>query len=486
MIALRHLSLVLCLFILGAGIGVPAARAGQRRAPGSGIPLPTVESAQEGRIVRLERWLVAAARHTPGEDDDALEKIASWPNRDLEDLWVDANVLVQVMRGSKADRFSIRTGKQQTSTQILYSKTQLGQLRALACAAGGVLMEAGCMLAKAGEGLDSDLRQLAVLARSAKVRGDDNYILRRGALLHGDVAVLAPRAMIVPTEARSTARPQRFRMEISDGREVGMNQSAVHWEIARMLLDFVKPRGSDRADPGRDEMVRQWYRATAAWMQRHEDHDRAHLGRARELFPSDPDILFLSACQSETYAGVQIQAAVQSAVLATGVTLEVGSERTELRDAERLFRRTLEIRPEHAEARMRLGRVLALLGRHADAAAELRRASEALTETQLRYYVSLFLGAEEEALGNREAARTAYEQANTLAPVAQSPLLALSQLARRSGDRAAALRAMDRMFALEIDDPHDDPWWWYYVDQGRDADDLLDSMRRPFLAERLQ
>ena len=135
---------------------------------------------------------------------------------------------------------------------------------------------------------------------------------------------------------------------------------------------------------------------------------------------------------------------------------------------------------------MRLGRVLALLGRHADAAAELRRASEALTETQLRYYVSLFLGAEEEALGNREAARTAYEQANTLAPVAQSPLLALSQLARRSGDRAAALRAMDRMFALEIDDPHDDPWWWYYVDQGRDADDLLDSMRRPFLAERLQ
>lgn len=342
------------------------------------------------------------------------------------------------------------------------------------------------MLAKAGEGLDSDLRQLAVLARSAKVRGDDNYILRRGALLHGDVAVLAPRAMIVPTEARSTARPQRFRMEISDGREVGMNQSAAHWEIARMLLDFVKPRGSDRADPGRDEMVRQWYRATAAWMQRHEDHDSAHLGRARELFPADPDILFLSACQRETYAGVQIQAAVQSAVLATGVTLEVGSERTELREAERLFRRTLEIRPEHAEARMRLGRVLALLGRHADAAVELRRASEALTETQLRYYVSLFLGAEEEALGNREAARTAYEQANTLAPVAQSPLLALSQLARRNGDRAAALRAMDRMFALEIDDPHDDPWWWYYVDQGRDADDLLDSMRRPFLAERLQ
>ena len=475
-----------CICVLALGLVAPAASAGQRRAPGSGIPLPTVESAQDSRITRLEQWLVAIARHTPGEDDDALEEIASWPNRDLEDLWIDTNVLVQVMRGSKADRFSVRTEKRRTSTQILYSKTQLGQLRGLACAAGGVLMGAGCMLAKAGEGLGPDLRQLAVLARSAKLRGDDNYILRWGALLHGDVAVLAPLAMIVPAETRSTARPERFRMEISDGREVGLNQSAVHWEIARMLLDFVIPRGGDRADPGHDDMVRQWYRATSAWMQRHEDHDKAHLDRARELFPADPDILFLSACQRETYAGVQIQTAVRSAVLATGVTLDVRSGRTELREAETFFRRTLELKPDYAEARMRLGRVLAVLGRHADAAAELRRALEALTEAQLRYYASLFLGAEEEALNNREAARTAYEHAATLAPIAQSPLLALSQLARRSGDRAAALRAMDRMFALEIDDPHDDPWWWYYVDQARDADDLLEAMRRPFVMERLQ
>ena len=31
-----------------------------------------------------------------------------------------------------------------------------------------------------------------------------------------------------------------------------------------------------------------------------------------------------------------------------------------------------------------------------------------------------------------------------------------------------------------------DPWWWYYVAQARDADDLLEAMRRPYLAERLQ
>jgi hypothetical protein len=33
---------------------------------------------------------------------------------------------------------------------------------------------------------------------------------------------------------------------------------------------------------------------------------------------------------------------------------------------------------------------------------------------------------------------------------------------------------------------HDDPWWSYYVVQARDAGDLLDAMRQPFLSDRLQ
>ena len=131
---------------------------------------------------------------------------------------------------------------------------------------------------------------------------------------------------------------------------------------------------------------------------------------------------------------------------------------------------------------------MALLGRHAEAAVELRRAVAELREPQLLYYAELFLGAEEEALGNRDAARAAYERAAELSPRAQSPLLALSQLARRYGDRPAALRAMERLFTLPDDDrnEHDDPWWWYHVAQARDADDLLDAMRQPFLSERLQ
>jgi hypothetical protein len=79
-------------------------------------------------------------------------------------------------------------------------------------------------------------------------------------------------------------------------------QVAVPWDLARVLLDDVKPRGSDHPALGRDDMVRDWYRATAAWMQNREDYQTLHLDRAREIFPTDPVILFLSGTQAETYA----------------------------------------------------------------------------------------------------------------------------------------------------------------------------------------
>ena len=91
------------------------------------------------------------------------------------------------------------------------------------------------------------------------------------------------------------------------------------------------------------------------------------------------------------------------------------------------------------------------------------------------------------ALGNREAARAAYDRAAQLFPQAQSPLLALSEIARRSGDRNGAMRAIDRLFTLSgaDRDEHDDPWWWYYTEQARDAEDLLEAMWLPYRTDRL-
>jgi tetratricopeptide (TPR) repeat protein len=473
---MRRFPLALCL--VAVIVGGPLA-AGQLiptfgRGPSPARPI------EQQRLVRLERWLEAVARHEPGEADGDLQEVAGWSNDALKALFVDVHVLMQLARRGHAGDYRF--------TDVHYSREQAHRLSVLSCAADGAILEPSCMLIKAGDELDADLRRLAALSRAANLRGDRNYIVRRGALLHGDVAMLVPERMDAPVDRSAADGPLRFRMGISDGREVDFHQSAVHWEIARMLLDFVVPKGKDRPAPGSDDMVRRWYRATAAWMQSREDHDSLHLARGQQIFPDDADLLFLSACQREVYASPAIQAAVRSAVLPAGVTMGVGSPQVELRQAEQLFVRTLQLRRDYSEARLRHGHVLGELGRHAEAAAELRRAAAGLTDPQLLYYASQFAGAEEEALGNREAARLAYEQAAALFPQAQSPLLAMSQLFRRHGDRAAALRVIDRLFALEetARTQTDDPWWSYYVVQARDADELLDELRRPFLEGRLE
>ena len=131
----------------------------------------------------------------------------------------------------------------------------------------------------------------------------------------------------------------------------------------------------------------------------------------------------------------------------------MASDSQELLDAEGLFRRVLELKPDAVEARLRLGHVLLRLGRFREAAGELRQAVPLLeSDAQLLYDGELFLGAAEEALGNYEASRVAFERAASLYPTAQSPRLSLSELARRRGDRPGALRELQQVFALPASD----------------------------------
>jgi tetratricopeptide (TPR) repeat protein len=218
-------------------------------------------------------------------------------------------------------------------------------------------------------------------------------------------------------------------------------------------------------------------------MQSREDYETLHLDRAQEIFPDDPDILFLSGCLHEAYAGSRIQSAVQSAVLPTGIFFDLKSDHAELRQAESLLKRTVALKPDFGEARLHLGRVLLLLGKPADAAGELTRALESTSDELLRYYGELFLGAAREALGELDLARAWYSRAAELRPTAQSPHLALSALARRKGDREGALKEIRRVFELSAsDDGHDDPWWNYHVSHARDADELYDDLIRPFVS----
>jgi tetratricopeptide (TPR) repeat protein len=228
-------------------------------------------------------------------------------------------------------------------------------------------------------------------------------------------------------------------------------------------------------------MVRLWYRTTAAYQQREEELDPGHLNRGLAIFPTDPEILFFNACLHETYASPAAYSALRVPSLPTGLRLDIGSVGSELHQAERLFRQTLAQQPSFAEARLRLGRVLGLGGRHQEAVEELRRALADTEDPLLVYYGNLFLGAEENALDHTDAARTAFRQAAALFPLAQSPHFGLSQLAHRSRDRAAALEAIEPVLALPAaGHERPDPWWDYHISQGRTADERLDALYKSF------
>jgi tetratricopeptide (TPR) repeat protein len=151
----------------------------------------------------------------------------------------------------------------------------------------------------------------------------------------------------------------------------------------------------------------------------------------------------------------------------------VPDEQAELNEAERLFRRVLQIDPAHVEARLHLGRVLGRMGRHELAARELREVARATVNPLTLYFARLFLGAEALALGDADEARDAYQGAAALYPHAQSPRLALSALAARAGDHVEALRLMGPALDPTITPGNPDPWWLYQTTQGRFTDLLL-------------
>jgi tetratricopeptide (TPR) repeat protein len=436
------------------------------------VLLQSASAAQDdpdARVLRVERWLKAVLRHQPGEADDASREVAVWSNAFVRALNTDEYVLTQLMRNAQPTSIKFPGPTSQLGPRpSAYTDWQLHRLRVLACAAAGALDRSDCTRLNADSELDNVLRQLAGAAKASRARGDDNYVLRRGALLHTDVAMSAPRTL-EPIDTSAAGGAGDFVVQSADGQETSVRHGGTHWKIARMLLDAVKAPTT-----GPDDMTRRWYIATAAWMQKTQQHDTEHLKHARAIFPGDADIQFLSGCQQEVYAGPSVQSLVRSAVLPTGVSLDVPKEAVALRDAEDLFRRALTIDPRASEARLRLGHVLLARGKPREAMEALVQADNEDWDPVLHYYAALFLGAAQEALGQIDEARDSYGRAARIAPRAQSPYLALSALAMRRGDRAGAVRELEPMVAFAAEPfGRDDPWWIYYVVQARDADRLL-------------
>jgi tetratricopeptide (TPR) repeat protein len=411
------------------------------------VKLPVQESYRDVTIGRLEKWLDAIERHKPGEADASFNEIRPWGPQEVDELLIDLDTLLILMRDDRAKVFFRPSSGSRPPVRVFYTQAHLDRLR--------------------------------IRARNEKIRNDENRILKHGALLHTDIAALLPFETRSPRE-EPPVRSQRLMVYFDDGRRLGFENAAEHWRAARLLLDRVRPKdsGNNKPAPARDEIVQSWYRVTTAYQQRIQQYELGHLERALALFPEDAELLFFNGCLHETFASRRVQSVFHAVSLPKGVAFGIGSERSELRQAEASFRRALENGPNLTEARIRLGHVLALTGRHSDAADELRKALSTTDDQLLLYYGHLLLGGELDALGNRDRARDAYQRAAALYPRAQSPKLALSQIANRVGDRRAALDAIRPVLGPPADEfDRADPWWTYHVEQGRSADGQLAKLR---------
>jgi tetratricopeptide (TPR) repeat protein len=294
-------------------------------------------------------------------------------------------------------------------------------------------------------------------------RGDLDRVLKQGALLHTDIAMLG---------LETKGYLNRPTAAIIDG-NVAILPRMLHLEFARRLIDSVSP------SPTRDPMVRQWYIATTAHLQSRRllAYARQNIENALKILPSDDRILFYAGVLHETWAS----SLHQNILLPPGVQMTYGSKESELKRAREFYQRSIKANPNSAETHLRLGRVLGLLGHHNQAVAELQQATASVNDPQLLYYTSLYLGFEFEKISRRSEAREQYERAAMLYPTAQSPLFALSQLADNSGDIAGSLLAIQRVFELpRTDSWKDDPWWNYDVSPMRDADALVIELRQMF------
>lgn len=421
---------------------------------------PAARESKLSRLDRLEAWVAAVNQHTAGEADEPVLEINRWTSADLRAVWIDVESLVSLVREPSVTVFFVPRDPELRLTPAGWVTSP---------AAGGATT-----ISYSGRDIER-LRRLAVPFGSP-TEGRENLLLKRGAMLHADIAMLAP--VDARFAAKSNAGSRRYRLNMDDGRPTGIDTEANHWDLGRRLLERVRyrdPRRGGARGPGMDETVRLWYVATCSHLISMGALDPPHFIRAVELFPKDPDLLFLRGVLHEAMASVRRQSAMRKADVPAGVSFAMGTRGDELLLAERFLERALEASPEFHEARIRYGRVLGERRHHEEAVRVLEKANSAPGQL-LQYYAALFLGGELEALGKDGDARRAYERAAELFPTAQSPRLGLSRVTA-GRDRAAARETLLKLVEQEPQsETRDDPWWVYDIAAGRGADLALTAL----------
>jgi tetratricopeptide (TPR) repeat protein len=203
----------------------------------------------------------------------------------------------------------------------------------------------------------------------------------------------------------------------------------------------------------------------------------APLVKAQGRFPQDPFVALALGSLHEAHAAPH--ALVEASVGRQGNLEKWRQEERAFRLEQALaaYRQAISLDPTLAEAHLRLGHVLQLLGKSDEADAAFARASDATGDRRWRYLAEMLRADGADAGGDRAAARQRYQAALEAWPEAQSPVLALSRLEASAGDWPAA-QARLAAFAPTAGGRSEDPWWAYGFGQAWRIDAGLATLRR--------
>lgn len=381
---------------------------------------------------KLQAWIQAVESHVPGRDDAAAFAIGRWVNSDIAMMTPFILGLIEMLP---------------PRPEVLRYPQSLTR---------------------------DDRDRILVMAEPLGRRTDRTPFIRRAAMLHADVMlfrIAKPSRYLSEEQARRDAQARgRITILGKDGEPHGFAVMPKHWDFARELLSEVKPTPAD------DPFVRLWYRAATAFMLFELSFGEAdiHLTEARRAIGPDAHLEFDTGCLHEAFASPNVTTVAEAVDRRTTIKSGVASQRESLEKAEEAFAEAVRLSPSFAEARVRLGRIMSLRGRHREAAEFLRQGGTMATDPAVKYIAAMFLGNAEQAAGNADAAAEAFDTAAALFPLAQSPHLARSALAIDRADRKGAAQALRRLLELPQDEKQRaDPWWTYRFCSGRQAKDLL-------------
>jgi tetratricopeptide (TPR) repeat protein len=138
----------------------------------------------------------------------------------------------------------------------------------------------------------------------------------------------------------------------------------------------------------------------------------------------------------------------------------------------------LVVSPDHAEARLRLGRVLWRLGKSDEARACFDKVLAKAGEARIQYLAHLFLGRVLEDSREWTAAEEHYRIALSLQPVSHVAAVALSHVRFLQGDLESARETLDKGLEAAKARTEFDPWVPYLITQTPTGQRILAELRQ--------